>query len=48
MVKKGENLYQIAQKTLGKGSRYPEIFRANRDKLSTPDAVQAGMKLRIP
>jgi LysM repeat protein len=48
VVKKGETLYQIAKKTLGKGSRYPEIFRANRDKLATPDAVKAGMTLQIP
>ena len=32
-VVKGDTLWKIAEKTLGKGARYPEIFEANRPML---------------
>ena len=47
-VKKGETLSEIAQKHLGKASRYREIFEANRPMLSDPDKIYPGQKLRIP
>lgn len=47
-VKKGETLGAIAQHYLGKASRYPEIFEANRPMLSDPDKIYPGQTLRIP
>lgn len=47
-VKKGETLWAIAQKTLGNGARYPEIFEANKPMLSNPDKIYPGQMLRIP
>ncbi|MFV2054310.1 peptidoglycan-binding protein LysM [Aliiroseovarius sp. YM-037] len=47
-VQKGENLSVIAQKTLGKASRYPEIFEANKPMLTHPDKIYPGQVLRIP
>jgi nucleoid-associated protein YgaU len=47
-VAKGDTLWKIAEKTLGKGSRYPEIFEANRPMLSDPDKIYPGQVLRIP
>lgn len=47
-VKKGETLSAIAQATLGKASRYPEIFEANRPMLGHPDKIYPGQVLRIP
>ena len=47
-VKKGETLGEIAQQYLGKASRYPEIFEANRPMLSDPDKIYPGQTLRIP
>lgn len=47
-VKKGENLSQIAQHYLGKASRYPEIFEANKPMLTHPDKIYPGQMLRIP
>lgn len=47
-VKKGENLSEIAQKYLGKASRYREIFEANKPMLTDPDKIYPGQKLRIP
>ncbi|MDQ7262549.1 peptidoglycan-binding protein LysM [Paracoccus sp. PS-1] len=47
-VQKGETLSAIAQKYLGKASRYPEIFEANKPMLSHPDKIYPGQTLRIP
>jgi nucleoid-associated protein YgaU len=47
-VQKGDTLWAIAQKTLGDGSRYPEIFEANKPMLSDPDKIFPGQRLRIP
>ncbi|MBN2907114.1 MAG: peptidoglycan-binding protein LysM [Rhodobacteraceae bacterium] len=47
-VQRGDSLWAIAQKTLGNGARYPEIFEANRPMLSDPDKIYPGQVLRIP
>lgn len=47
-VQKGETLSAIAQRYLGKASRYPEIFEANKPMLSHPDKIYPGQTLRIP
>jgi hypothetical protein len=50
-----EPLYDIAAKTLGNGSRYPEIFALNKGRLqpgggrlTNPRAIQAGWILQLP
>lgn len=47
-VLEGESLWRIAKKVYGAGSRWKEIYDANRDTLGSPDAVRAGVVLRIP
>ncbi|WP_226628846.1 peptidoglycan-binding protein LysM [Alloyangia pacifica] len=47
-VKEGENLWKIAEATLGDGARYTEIFEANKPMLSDPDKIYPGQVLRIP
>jgi nucleoid-associated protein YgaU len=47
-VVKGDTLWAIAEKTLGKGARYKEIFEANRPMLTDPDKIYPGQVLRIP
>ena len=47
-VEKGDTLWAIAEKTLGKGARYTEIFEANRPMLTHPDKIYPGQVLRIP
>lgn len=47
-VKEGESLWKIAKSELGAGTRWNEIYEANRDVLSSPEALHTGMKLRIP
>lgn len=47
-VEKGDTLWAVAEKALGKGNRYTEIFEANRPMLSHPDKIYPGQVLRIP
>lgn len=47
-VEKGDTLWAIASKTLGNGSRYTEIFEANKPMLKDPDKIYPGQVLRIP
>lgn len=45
-VKKGDSLWRIAQKQLGKGNRYKEIAALNG--LSDPNKIRVGQILKIP
>ncbi|HBN08912.1 MAG TPA: hypothetical protein DD435_09775 [Cyanobacteria bacterium UBA8530] len=47
-VVSNDTLSGIAQKTLGNGNRWPEIFALNRDKISNPDQIFAGQVLKLP
>lgn len=47
-VRKGDTLTGIATRLLGNSQRYRDIYEANRDRLSSPDALRVGMDLRIP
>ena len=47
-VRAGDNLSRIAAKQLGNSDRWNELFEANRDQLSSPDALYAGQTLRLP
>lgn len=47
-VKSGDSLWKIARNHYGDGSRYMDIFYANRDKISDPDMIQVGQELVIP
>lgn len=44
----GDTLGGIAAKFLGSGSRYPEIFEANREVIEDPNKIFPGQKIRIP
>ena len=49
VVKKGDSLWRIAERTLGQGTEFPKILEANRDLLgSDGDDLKPGMTLRIP
>jgi len=48
IVKPGDILGKIAQDVYGAASKWRVIYDANRDVLASPDALQVGMKLRIP
>ncbi|MEO3387124.1 peptidoglycan-binding protein LysM [Mesorhizobium sp. CAU 1741] len=49
-VKKGDNLWKIAEAQYGKGKgpKHELIFEANRPMLTHPDKIYPGQVLRIP
>lgn len=47
-VVKGDNLWKIAEKHLGNGARFKDIFEANKPMLTDPDKIYPGQVLRIP
>ena len=48
VIKSGDTLWKIAAEFLGNGSKYPEIFEANREVIEDPDKIFVGQKIRIP
>lgn len=47
-IANGDSLPALAKRYLGSEDRAVEIFEANRDLLSSPDALPIGVELRIP
>lgn len=47
-VKSGDTLWALAKSYYGNGASYPQIFEANRDKLSDANKIQIGQVLKIP
>ena len=47
-VKPGDSLWSIAQKELGNGSRYMEIYNLNKNKIKDPRVIQVGWVLTMP
>ena len=47
-VQSGDTLSAIAKKVTNGSLSYQQIFEANQDTLSDPDAIQPGQKLKIP
>ena len=47
-VQAGDNLTKISKQFYGNANQYLKIFEANKDKLSDPDKIKAGMELLIP
>lgn len=48
VIESGDTLWGIAAKFLGNGSKYPEIFEANKEVIEDPDKIFVGQKIRIP
>lgn len=47
-VKAGDNLSKIAAEYLGDSTRWKEIYEANKDIISNPNAIYVGQTLTIP
>lgn len=47
-VRRGDSLFSIANRTLGSGHRWREIYELNRSEIRDPDNVPTGLTLRIP
>ena len=48
VVREGDNLWSIAQQTLGDGNRYKEIARMNKGTIKRANDVVIGTRLKIP
>ena len=47
-VEPGDYLARIAKRVYGDSSKWELLYNANRDQLSSPDALQVGMELQVP
>ena len=47
-VQSGDTLWVLAERHLGDGQRWSELFDLNRDQLVDPNAIEAGQVLRLP
>jgi nucleoid-associated protein YgaU len=47
-VQPGDSLSKISKEFYGDTNMYMKIFEANKDKLTDPDKIRAGMNLVIP
>jgi nucleoid-associated protein YgaU len=47
-IQKGDTLWKVAEIYYKDGSRYPEIFEANREVIKDPDLIYPGQMIRIP
>ena len=47
-IQPGDNLTRIAESQLGDGSRWHDIFVANRDRLANADALRVGQEILLP
>ncbi len=47
-IRDGDTLSRLAERYLGEGRRYLEIYEYNRDVLPGPDVLPIGAQLRIP
>lgn len=47
-TQEGDSLWNIAKQLLGDGARYAELYRLNRELISNPTALAAGLVLSLP
>lgn len=47
-VVRGDNLWKIARKYLGSGTKYTEIYELNKDILNSADLIYIGQIIKIP
>jgi nucleoid-associated protein YgaU len=47
-VQAGDTLGKIAQEMYGDGSRWTEIYEANKDQIADPNVIEIGQVLQIP
>lgn len=47
-IEKGDSLWKIAERFYGNGTKYNDIFEANREVIQDPDKIFPGQKIRIP
>lgn len=48
VIAEGDTLFSLAQRYYGDGERFIDVYRANRDVLTSPDRLPVGAELVIP
>ncbi len=48
IIRRGDNLWRISQRILGRGIRYSTIYQANRDQIRNPDLIFPGQIFKVP
>lgn len=48
VVRPGDTLWALAERTLGSGERYPELQRLNAGLVAAPDHIEVGWTLQLP
>lgn len=48
IIRRGDNLWQVARRNYGSGIRYTTIFDANRDQIRDPDLIYPGQVFKVP
>lgn len=47
-VRRGDSLWRIARRHLGKGKKWAAFYKANKDKIDNPDLIYPGQVLILP
>jgi nucleoid-associated protein YgaU len=47
-VQSGNSLWRIARRTLGQGTRFTVIYKANQEQIRNPDLIYPGQVFLIP
>jgi len=47
-IRRGDDLWSIAERFYGKGARFTAIYRANRNQIRDPDLIYPGQMLVVP
>jgi nucleoid-associated protein YgaU len=48
IIRRGDNLWRISRRMLGKGIRYTTIYEANRDQIKNPSLIYPGQVFQVP
>jgi nucleoid-associated protein YgaU len=48
IIRRGDNLWRISRRMLGKGVRYTTIYEANRDQIKNPALIYPGQVFDVP
>ena len=47
-VRRGDSLWRIARRHLGRGKKWAAFYKANKDKIDNPDRIFPGQVLILP
>src|SRR3989338_4552470 len=48
VIQKNDSLWKIAEREMGKGTRWKYLYELNKDKIADPNKLKAGTTIIIP